>query len=132
MNIYFSGSMTHSQEKIDDYKILIEYLENYGTVLNKFVGEKIINKNPIDIYNRDVENLKRADILVADVTVVSTGVGFELGYADNLKIKTLIIYDENKPLPSGLIIGNPNFLVKSYNTLEDAKNVIDKFINDLK
>lgn len=128
MNIYFCGSMTHSQVKMNDYKELIDYLEQYGNVLNKFVGEKIVDYNPSDIYKRDTSNLKNADILIADVSIVSTGVGFELGYADLLKIKTLVIYDEALPLPSSLIIGNNNFEVKSYKNLDEAKLIIKEFV----
>lgn len=128
MNIYFCGSMTGSQEKMADYKELIDYLENYGNVLNKFVGKKIIDMDSEEIYKRDTSNLKQADILIADVTIISTGVGFELGFADMLDINTLLIYDENKPLPSSLILGNPKFLKKSYNTIEDAKKIIRDFI----
>ncbi|MBE6140329.1 MAG: hypothetical protein E7172_02200 [Firmicutes bacterium] len=129
MNIYFCGSMTHSQEKREFYKSLIEYLNSFGEVLNPFVGEKMVEKKAIDIYKRDTNNLKNADILIADVSVVSTGVGFELGYADLLKIKTLIIYDENYPTPSSLILGNPNFVIKSYKSLDEAINICSEFIN---
>ena len=127
MNIYFCGSMTHSQEKVEFYNELINYIKKYGTVLNEFVGEKIVKIDNLDIYNRDTNNLKNADILIADVSVVSTGVGFELGYADLLDINSLIIYDENYPLPSGLILGNPKFKISSYKTIEDAKLIVDDF-----
>lgn len=128
MNIYFCGSMTGSQEKMTDYNELINYLDNYGNVLNKFVGEKIIDTAPERIYQRDTDNLKQADILIADVTIISTGVGYELGYADLCDIKTLIIYEENKPLPSSLILGNPKFIKKSYKSIEEAKQIIKDFI----
>ena len=128
MNIYFCGSMTGSQEKMYDYKELIEYLKNYGTVLNEFVGEKIIDSDPNYIYKRDVNNLKQADIVVADVSIISTGVGFELGYADNLNIRTLLIYDINKNSPSSLVLGNPNFTKMPYRNIEEAKENIKKFM----
>lgn len=128
MNLYFCGSMTSSQEKMGDYKELIDSMENYGNVLNKFVGEKIVNDEPLDIYKRDTGNLRKAEKLVADVSVVSTGVGFELGYADLLNIPTLIIYDDNMPLPSALIIGNDKFQIKSYHNLDEAKDIIKEFL----
>ncbi len=131
MNIYFCGSMTHSQEKMEFYKELIDYLEQYGSVLNKFVGEKIVYKDNLDISKRDTSNLKNADILIADVSVLSLGVGFELGYADLLPIKTLIIYDDAYPTPSGLILGNPNFAIESYKTIDDAKKIVDEFCKEV-
>lgn len=129
MNIYFGGSMTGSQEKMNDYKKLIGVLKNYGTVLNPFVGEKMTQKEPLCVYNRDTENLQKTDILIADVSIPSTGVGFELGYADLLNIKTIIIYDKKYPLPSALILGNPKFIVNGYNTIEEAENIIKNSFN---
>lgn len=126
MNIYFSGSMTNSQEKMDDYKELINFLENYGNVLNKFVGEKIINYEDEFVYERDTNNLRKTDILIADITIPSTGVGFELGYAEFLNIKTILIYDKNKLKPSSLVLGNPNFVKIEYNTIEEIKQEIVK------
>lgn len=128
MNIYFCGSMTSSQVKMNDYKELIDYLDTYGNVLNKFVGEKIIDYAPNEVYNRDTNNLKKADLLVADVSIASTGVGFEVGYADLLNIKTLIIYDETLPKSSALILGNPSFVVRGYKNLEEAKLIIKEFV----
>lgn len=121
MNIYFSGSMTNSQEKMCDYKEIIDFLENYGNVLNKFVGEKIIDYDANFIYKRDTNNLRDADILIADITIPSTGVGFELGYAEFLNIKTILIYDKNKSKPSSLVLGNPNFVKIEYNSIEEVK-----------
>ena len=133
MNIYFCGSMTHSQEKMTFYKDLITYLDNnYGNVLNKFVGEKIKPKDNLEIYKRDTGNLRKADLLIADISVVSLGVGFELGYAELLSINTLILYDENYPTPSGLILGNPNFEIHSYRTIDEAKNIIDNYLKKVK
>ncbi|MEG0977414.1 MAG: nucleoside 2-deoxyribosyltransferase [Bacilli bacterium] len=128
MNIYFCGSMTQSQEKMLDYKELINYLSMYGNVLNKFVGEKKGNLDNNCIYERDINNLNLADVLIADVSIPSLGVGFELGVAESKKIKTLVIYDELRNLPSGLILGNPNFLVMSYKNLDEAKENIKKFL----
>ncbi len=130
MNIYFCGSMTGSQEKKEDYKELITYLKNYGNVLNEFVGEKIVEDDANKIYLRDTSNLKKADVLIADVTIISTGVGFELGYADLLPINSLVIYDNSKELPSSLILGNPNFTVKGYNSIDEAKQIIKEFMTN--
>ena len=130
MNIYFCGSMTGSQEKMEDYKELINYLKNYGNVLNEFVGEKIVEDDADKIYLRDTSNLKKADVLIADVSIISTGVGFELGYADLLPIKSLVIYDNSIELPSALILGNPNFTVKSYNSIDEAKQIIKEFMTN--
>ena len=42
MKLYFCGSMTGSREKQENYERIINYLKNYGTILNEFVADKIV------------------------------------------------------------------------------------------
>ncbi len=131
MNIYFSGSMTSGQDKLQDYQEMIKTLEKYGVLLNKYVGEIIKDIKPSDSYKRDTTNLKKADALIADITIASTGVGFELGYADNLQIPTLILYDEAQKLPSASVRGNPHFSVHGYKTITEAQEIIKDFLEKI-
>jgi len=128
MNIYFCGSMTLDHSKKKFYAKIINYLGNYGRVLNKFVGEDFVDISPNETFKRDTHNLDSADILIADISIASLGVGFELGYFSKLNKPILLIYDEEKLLPSSLVRGIPNAIVKSYNNFDEVKIVIDKFI----
>ena len=44
------------------------------------------------IYNRDVDWLRESDCVIAEVTQPSLGVGYELGFAESLKIPVLCLY----------------------------------------
>ena len=132
MKIYFCGSMTCGREKQENYEQVINYLKKFGSVLNEFVADKIVKDyEPSVVFKRDYTNMNSADICIADISVPSTGVGFELGMMYNLNVKTLVLYDENMKLPSSLPRGADKFVVKSYKTIEEEKDIIKNFIENL-
>lgn len=73
--------------------------------------------------------LNDTNIVVAEVTNPSLGVGYELAMAENLNKKILCLYrpSQGKNL-SAMIRGNAKFKVIDYKTLKDARIIIDKFI----
>ena len=134
MKIYFAGSIRGGREEEQTYFKIIDYLTNFGEVLTEHVGFKNIDKKEqgsLDtyIFERDVSWLKSANMMIADVTVPSLGVGYEIGFAETLNIPILCLYNSkaNKPL-SAMISGNKNLVWKEYNTVEEAKLLIDKFM----
>jgi hypothetical protein len=77
-----------------------------------------------------VQNLgyrSESDIIVAEVTAPSLGVGYELGQAESMNKKIICLYreTENKRL-SAMISGNEYMKIFKYRTLED----IDKILLD--
>ncbi|MDD3245183.1 MAG: nucleoside 2-deoxyribosyltransferase, partial [Candidatus ainarchaeum sp.] len=85
-----------------------------------------------EIFDRDVSWIKEADVILAEVTQVSLGVGYELGLSESLDKKIICLYrpKEGKRL-SAMISGNEKFLVKEYHTIDNAKAIIDDFFKDL-
>lgn len=133
MKIYFCGSMTFDHSKASDYQKMIEKLESYGEVLNKFVGnDKVKEFEPSYVFKRDTSNLDISDLLVADVTVVSTGVGFEIGYFTTKNKPMLILYDKTKPVPSASVRGIVNSCVDNYSNIDEALLKIDEFMKNAK
>lgn len=83
MNIYFAGSMRGGREDIDLYQEIINILKGYGTVLTEHVSDKNLEFNEKDwdqkrIYEHDMGMLGRSDIMVAEVSTPSLGVGYEI------------------------------------------------------
>jgi 2'-deoxynucleoside 5'-phosphate N-hydrolase len=80
------------------------------------------------IYSRDVSWIKEADVLVAEVSTPSLGVGYEIGRAEEMNKKILCLYrdQEDKKL-SAMISGNPKIEVARYKEKEDALQQIDAF-----
>lgn len=137
MNIYFAGSIRGGRKDQNIYLKIIKHLQKYGDVLTEHVadpnttslGEKISEEK---IFKRDVEWLRKADIVVAEVTNPSLGVGYELGIAEKMDKKILCLYrsSQEKSL-SAMIRGNSKFKVVDYSELKQAKDIIDLFIKSI-
>ena len=138
MKIYFAGAIRGGREDAQLYENIIAYLKGKGQVLTEHVGSTDLSwkgetcRKDEEIYNRDMEWLKSADIVIAEVTTPSTGVGYELGIAEKLNIPTLCLFKptEGKRL-SAMVSGNAIFSCIEYGSFEDAKKNIDIFLNSL-
>lgn len=136
MKIYFAGSIRGGREHQEIYAKIIEYLEKYGKVLTEHVGEVALNTNFESqnkeeyIYTRDTSWIKEADVLIAEVTSPSLGVGYEIAYAEKLNKPVLCLFSEvsDKSL-SAMIQGNKDLTVRKYKNFEDAKKIIDEFLS---
>ena len=138
MKIYFAGAIRGGRKDAKLYNDIISYLGEKGEVLTEHVGNSNISwkgephRNDEDIFCRDIEWLKIADIVVAEVTTPSLGVGYELGIAEKLEIPVLCLYrKDNRKSLSAMIQGNKFFLCRDYKKLIDVKKWIDKFIQTL-
>ncbi|QGY48114.1 nucleoside 2-deoxyribosyltransferase [Maribellus comscasis] len=135
MKIYFAGSIRGGREDAALYLEIIEFLKNYGEVLTEHVGDPSLTSNgdggPADqyIHNRDLEWLQSADVLVAEVTIVSMGVGYEIGRAIEAGKKVLCLFrPEYGRNLSAMISGCPDLEIKKYTTIDEAQKwVADYF-----
>ncbi|MBI4032641.1 nucleoside 2-deoxyribosyltransferase [Candidatus Berkelbacteria bacterium] len=122
MKIYFAGSITGGRESVAQYQAIIEVLSQYGTVLTEHVGSSSLTDRgeaavmtSDAIYTRDIDWLRAADLLVAEVTTPSLGVGYELGFAEANNIPTLCLFcTASGRRLSAMIAGNRSFNVVSY------------------
>ena len=138
MKIYFAGAIRGGRDNAQIYENIIEYLNKIGQVLTEHVGNLDLDrkgeKNGKDttIYERDIEWLKSADVIVAEVTTPSLGVGYELGIAEKLGKPILCLYNlnEDKRL-SAMIKGNKQFICLEYKNLSEVQSVIDGFFSNL-
>lgn len=134
MKIYFATSIRGEQkegsEKVN--KELIDYLKNFGEVLTEhFSNPEIKGRGEIElsnkaIHDRDIDWLLSSDVIVAEVTNVSLGVGYEIGRAVEHNKKILCLRKRSSTPLSAMISGCNSLLLKEYETIKDAK----KFIHD--
>uniref|UniRef100_A0A914UJJ7 Putative 2'-deoxynucleoside 5'-phosphate N-hydrolase 1 n=1 Tax=Plectus sambesii TaxID=2011161 RepID=A0A914UJJ7_9BILA len=105
--IYFCGSIRAGRQDAELYQILIKKLQKYGKVLTEHIGlnepwnaphlsgftlgQEDLAKDKC-IFKTDTDWLASADVVVAECTQPSLGVGFELGFAWKLNKPTLCLY----------------------------------------
>ncbi len=138
MKIYFAGSIRGGREDAEWYFQIIDYLKNFGEVLTEHVGDVLLSEMGDDgitdtfIHDRDLEWLKTADVLVAEVTTVSMGVGYEIGRAVEAEKPVLCLFRHGagKNL-SAMISGCSSLKLLNYESLEEAKQGIAEFMGRL-
>ncbi|KPJ55126.1 hypothetical protein AMJ47_01210 [Parcubacteria bacterium DG_72] len=135
MKIYFAGSIRGGRLDQENYFKIIKHLQNYGEVLNEHVGKADVfsfekNFSDEEIYKRDLSWLKEADVVIAEISVPSLGVGYEIAKAEELNKKILCIYkkQENNNKISAMINGNESIKVLGYRDLTEAFKYIDNFL----
>ena len=136
MKIYVSGSIYGGRQKIETYKKIIAALENYGEVLDKqIIDEDVLKKEDYqsdeEIYKDLESKLKIADIIFAEVTLPSIGVGYELGLADNLGIRIIAVYDLNDVEKiSTMIRGNKRIKLIGYHDISEITDNLENILNN--
>lgn len=138
MKIYFAGSIRGGRDDKELYLEIINLLGKYGKVLTEHIGDKTLpalgEDGPTDkyIYGRDMAWLNEADVLVAEVTTPSLGVGYEIGRMEGRKPTLCVYREQNGKRISAMIGGNENLKLDKYKDLADLQKIIDEFFADIK
>ena len=118
--VYFAGSIRGGREDAAVYKCIIDYINATDTVLTEHIGLGSLSvkartkEDNEHIYERDTEWLRSSDVLIAECTNPSHGVGYELAYAEARNIPVHIFYDKRKANISAMLNGNAYFKVYPY------------------
>ena len=120
------------------YQYLVKVLEELGNeVPTAHIAESGIevidgDEDPRSIYNRDVAWIQGCDLLLAEVSTPSHGVGYEIGYALSLGKPVLCLFHQQVNL-SKMITGNPNPLltVKPYQDLAEAERILRDYLVEI-
>lgn len=120
MRIYFAGSIRGGRDDWTIYKEIVASLSKYGTVLTEHIGESELSIKGEDlpdreIHDRDLAWLRSCDLLVAEVTRPSLGVGYEIGKATEWGLKVLCVYRPSVTPSLSAMIAGSNATVRQYN-----------------
>jgi len=135
LKIYFAGSIRGGRGDAALYQEMIQFLATFGTVLTEHVGDPQLTEagddGPDDpaIHDRDMDWLRACDLIVAEVTRPSLGVGYELGWACALGKPVLALY---RPHPdkhlSAMVAGSAGIITAEYATARQAGEIMRAFI----
>lgn len=136
MKIYFCGSVTGGREFQQNYGELIEFLKTKGTVLTEHLGNKELSDQGEElpaqtVFERDMKWLEEADIVIAEVSVPSLGIGYEIAAAEKQEKKIVALYSNKAPKKlSRIISGNRKIKMVFYEKIEEAKKELEKVLNE--
>ena len=136
MKIYFSGSIAGGRKYLDFYKKIVAYLKKEG---HQVLTEHIIVDNifdyesqwsPQEIFERDTRFLNQCDVVIAEVSTPSLGVGYEICHALEHQIPTLCIYQPGI-FVSRMITGNTSANLTLFECRDEKQlfQKLEEFLN---
>lgn len=134
LKIYFAGSIRGGRDDHELYANIITLLKKYGVVLTEHIGDKNLtsqgqNLTSKEIYNKDKKWIYEADLVIAEATTPSLGVGYEIGLAESLGKKNIVLFrQESEKRLSAMIEGNEKVRCIYYQKFEDLEEIFDKLI----
>ena len=124
MNIYFCGSIRGGRQDAALYHDMIAFLKQYGPVLTEHVGDPNLTAQGNDgtadaIWQRDTEWLRQSDIVIAECSTPSLGVGYELAFAEAIGKPVHVFYGKTDGRLSAMLAGDSHFGIHIYQTREE-------------
>lgn len=138
MNIYFACSITGGRDfepvyqeftrslLTDSHEVPTAHLAE-STVM---ALEKVID--PREVYDRDAAWIRACDALIAEVSVPSHGVGYEIGFALEAGKQVLCLAQAGVAV-SKMITGNPHpsLHVKYYRNVVEGVTIMREFLSGI-
>lgn len=126
--IYFSGAITGGRADVAHYRRIVAALEAdghrvlAGAVASETVGNAGEAIDPCTVFERDLAWLDESDLVVAEVSVASLGVGYEIAYARyRREIPVICLWRPGSTKRcSAMIAGDRGIELIRYEDLEDA------------
>ena len=136
MNIYFACSITGGRDFESVYQTIVEALAQDGHqvptahLAESGVGAVEAVIDPQTVYTRDVDWIRGSDVLIAEVSVPSHGVGYEIGFALGIGKPVLALYQQGRKV-SKMISGNPDahLQVQAYQNSIDVVDRLREFLS---
>ncbi len=131
--VFFSCSMRGGFGRLaqEELRKIPDILEEQGmTVISRHqTREKFMESESrltdSEIHDRDYAWLKEADIVIAEITNPSLGVGAEIADAVNLGIPVLCVYkQEYEQQISAYVRGKAGVVCKAYSGYEELKDIV--------
>ena len=135
--IYFAGSIRSGRVDANLYQRIIAYINKTDVVLTEHIGMADISlkaqrkTNDYKIYKQDTDWLKNSDLVIAEGTCPSVGVGYELAFTEVLHIPVYIFYEKKSNL-SAMLNGNSYFNIIPYEKEEEIYTELNKILREKK
>ena len=135
MKIYFAGSIRGGREDANIYNQIILLLKNYGEVLTEHIGNVSLESSgeqkitDVFIHDRDLSWIVESDLMIAEVSNPSLGVGYEIAKAVELNKNIYCLYRiSSKNKLSAMISGSNDIKIIKYDSLDTLKTLLSNFL----
>ena len=114
LKIYFAGSIRGGRTDAELYRRMIEYLKKDNIVLTEHIGDPSI--------------LANEDMVIAECTSPSLGVGYELAYAERFGKPVHILYNRSRANLSAMLTGDDYFHIYPYSDECEVFAILEKIV----
>lgn len=135
--IYLAASISGGREDLNVYSEIYKLLSEYGVVAPEQTSDREIgmfgdrDDSALETHRREDLRVRSADVMVAETTVSSLGVGYQIALAALLGKPVLCLHRiGGRPL-SRLIAGNPDLDVRRYSSVTELAAIVDEFLAPL-
>jgi len=132
MNIFFTASIRGGRSHQPEYTAIVAKLSQYGNVHAGVVPDTNISQygethlSADDILQRELRALKNSDLVIAEVSTPSLGVGYLIAQATIQGKSVIALYRGDSLLKlSAMIKGDPLVHVHTYKIDQDIESILD-------
>jgi len=139
MNIYFSCSITGGRDDQHIYQKMVDFMVAQGhevptahlSKADVLEDERVINA--LEVYQRDVNWVNDCDVLVAEVSTPSHGVGYEIALALAQEKPVFCCYQTGRKV-SKMLLGNtsPSLSLYAYRDAQDVLAELERYLDALR
>lgn len=131
--VYFAGSIRGGRQNAELYKRMIATINETDKVLTEHVGDLSLSlvesKGDKAIYEQDMAWLRECDLVIAECTQPSLGVGYELAYAERYAKPVHIFYRKDGNL-SAMLTGDKYFQLHPYEREDELLVEVKKVLGN--
>ena len=131
--VYFACSLKGGGDKTD-IPLIADIIRKYAVILSEaFLNDihrpegSLLPKE--EIWRGDLDWVRESDLMIADVSNPSLGVGYEIAKAEEWGKPILCVYKNQEKILSAMISGSPNVKVAYYDNPGDLETVIKDFLS---
>ena len=126
MKVYITCPVSHTSNRLNILPEIKSAVEEVGML--PFVFQ--IGGTPEEIFTRDYNELKSSQIIIAEVSERSHGVGVELGFSYNLGLKRILLIEKGQ-FVSKLAQGIPDTTIIEYESIVDLRPKLTEFLTKI-
>jgi len=134
MIVYCAGAIRGDTTYQESYKSIIDIVKQEGHTALSELNPEFKSTFPLNIkqvFQRDIKWIEKSNLMIAEISGPSLGVGFEISYAlYTRKIPVIALFSAEIEDVSAMITGCDADLlyVKAYNNSQELAEIIKRFL----
>lgn len=135
MNIFFTGAVRGGRAHQPEYAAIVSLLQKQGTAFSSHVSDDALSPfgethlSGSEILERELRALAKSDIVVAEITTPSLGVGYLIRAATTQGKRVIALYKGSDVLRlSAIIKGDEKINLYTYHDTKDLADIFQQTI----